>query len=223
MIKAFFVDFYGTVVHEDEEIVGQICAKIKVNSGTDALLDEIAAFWWQALAGLMDEHCGRRFLSQRETELLSLRKTLHHFHASFDENELCRPMFRHWQTSALFADAAHFLRQVKRPVYVLSNIDNHDIRAIIAYHRLHFAGVITSEDVRAYKPRPDLFRRALQLYRLRPDDVLHAGDSFSSDIIGAHRAGIRCAWVNRTHDPLPEYGPRPDWVIGGLDELLKLE
>ena len=55
---------------------------------------------------------------------------------------------------------------------------------------------VTSEDVRSYKPRRELFEAGLGLLGLEPHEVLHIGDSLGSDIAGANALGIPVAWVN---------------------------
>ena len=44
MIKAFFVDFYGTIVHEDGKIVGEISNMI-CESGKAESIHEVGNFW----------------------------------------------------------------------------------------------------------------------------------------------------------------------------------
>jgi len=44
MIKALFLDFYGTVVHEDGAVIGEITQKI-FETGRAADQKEIASFW----------------------------------------------------------------------------------------------------------------------------------------------------------------------------------
>ena len=90
------------------------------------------------------------------------------------------------------------------PVYVVSNIDTSDILQAIAYHDLHPAGVITSEDAKSYKPRKELFELALRSTGLKPDEVIHIGDSVSSDVQGASKLGIRALWLNRFGKNVPE-------------------
>ncbi|MET1250012.1 HAD family hydrolase [Sporolactobacillus sp. STCC-11] len=115
-------------------------------------------------------------------------------------------MFQHWRTSPLFDDAKVFFDHIDLPVYVLSNIDTSDLQAVIHHHQLKIDGSITSEDVHSYKPRPKLFQQALNRYQLDADDVLHVGDSLSSDIAGAKKAGIKCAWINRNTKRPPKAG-----------------
>lgn len=43
--KAIFLDFYGTVVHEDDEIIPLICQKIKETSSKDCTIQEIGQYW----------------------------------------------------------------------------------------------------------------------------------------------------------------------------------
>ena len=93
----------------------------------------------------------------------------------------------------MYPDSLAFLDAVKLPVYILSNIDCADIMIALAQHHLSFAQVITSEDVRSYKPRAEMFHAALQEAALEPHEVLHVGDSVSSDVAGACAMGIPVA------------------------------
>ena len=90
------------------------------------------------------------------------------------------------------------------PIYVVSNIDRDDVLHAIEYHGLKPAGVFTSEDARSYKPRKELFEYALKSTGLSPDEVVHFGDSLSSDVKGASSVGIRAIWVNRRNREVPE-------------------
>lgn len=89
------------------------------------------------------------------------------------------------------------------PVYIVSNIDREDILSAIQYHKFSVAGVFTSEDARSYKPRPELFQLALAETGLAPHDVVHLGDSLSSDVNGASSQGISTLWLNRNNKPVP--------------------
>ena len=75
------------------------------------------------------------------------------------------------------------------------------------------------EAVRAYKPHPLLFQRALDQLGLRADNVLHVGDSEIDDVQGAKAAGLPVAWVNRDGRPRRPDVPPPDFEIRDLKEL----
>ena len=74
----------------------------------------------------------------------------------------------------------------------------------IEFHGLKPNGIFTSEDARAYKPRKELFELALRKTGLRADQVVHIGDSISSDVQGASQVGISAIWVNRGGREVPE-------------------
>jgi 2-haloacid dehalogenase/putative hydrolase of the HAD superfamily len=221
-ITAIFLDFYGTIVHEDEQVIALICHEIKKSTETNASPAQIGTYWWHKFSELINQSFGDNFKTQREIETLSLKSTLDHLGSTLYETELSELMFQHWRTSPLFDDAKIFFDHIDLPVYVLSNIDTSDLQTIINRHRLKIDGFITSEDVRSYKPRPELFDQALKRYQLAADEVLHVGDSLSSDVIGAKKAGIRCVWINRNHKSLPDSTCSPDFTISELDELLKI-
>lgn len=70
-------------------------------------------------------------------------------------------------------------------------------------HDIKMASFVTSEDARSYKPRPEIFLRALELMDVKPEEVLHVGDSLSSDVAGAKRLGIKTCWLNRNRKNNP--------------------
>jgi 2-haloacid dehalogenase len=80
---------------------------------------------------------------------------------------------------------------------VISNIDD-DLFAETRKHLgVEFAGVITAQQARSYKPSLNNFRLALQSLGIEPSCLLHAGQSVYHDVIPAQSLGIRTVWVNR--------------------------
>ena len=64
MIKAFFLDFYGTVVYEDGEIVKKISQLIYETGKADSP-SEIDSFWWNDFQDLFSNSHGNNFQTQR--------------------------------------------------------------------------------------------------------------------------------------------------------------
>lgn len=71
MIKAFFLDFYGTVVYEDGEIVKKISQLIYETGKADSP-SEIDSFWWNDFQDLFSNSHGNNFQTQRELEKKSI-------------------------------------------------------------------------------------------------------------------------------------------------------
>lgn len=60
MIKAIFVDFYGTVVFEDGEIVKKI-SQIIYETGNAETVSQIDGYWWNRFKELFENSCGENF------------------------------------------------------------------------------------------------------------------------------------------------------------------
>lgn len=202
MIKAFFLDFYGTVVHEDGEIIKKI-TDIIYNTGIVENKSEIGSFWWNDFQKMFTNSYGYNFETQRVLEQKSLEHTLAKFSSSANAEELSNYMFEHWVKPPIFDDSKPFFENSPIPIYIVSNIDTADIMAAIKYHALTPAGVFTSEDARAYKPRKELFELALKETGLTSDEVIHIGDSISSDVNGAEALNIKALWLNRFGQDVP--------------------
>ncbi len=202
MLKAVFIDFYGTLVYEDGEVIKKITQKI-YDTGKASATSEIGTHWWNAFQTSFLAAYGDAFETQRELEYQSLLKTIQHFSSTVNARELSNLMFDYWVKPPIFEETKEFLDKCPLPVYIVSNIDRADIMDAIAFHDLKPAGVFTSEDARSYKPRKELFELALESTGLVPGEVVHIGDSLSSDILGASALGIPAVWINRNNRKAP--------------------
>ena len=104
MIKAFFLDFYGTVVHEDGEIIKKI-TQIIYDTGEVENMSEIDAFWWNDFQNMFTNSYGDCFETQRELEKKSLKHTLIKFGSIADVDRLSNYMFEHWVKPPIFEDS----------------------------------------------------------------------------------------------------------------------
>ncbi len=203
MIKAIFVDFYGTIVFEDGEKVSKISDMI-YKSGSAQSASQVGLYWWESFKKLFEDSYNENFRTQRELETESLVDTINHFGSSEDGVKLSNEMFEYWVKPPVFEDAKLFFALCPVPIYVISNIDRDDILKAIDYHSLNPAGVFTSEDARSYKPRKELFEYALCRTGLSANEVVHIGDSLSSDVKGASSIGINTIWINRSNRDIPK-------------------
>ena len=91
----------------------------------------------------------------------------------------------------------------------------------------HLAGVIVSADEGVIKPHPRLFEAALEvLGNPAPETVLHIGDDWDADVLGAGRMGFSTIYTRQWRDiPDKHYGTgdfAPRAEINDLRELLEL-
>jgi len=221
MYRGILLDFYGTLVHEDDEIIPVICETIRRHACLPISPSDIGHLWWSSFSALFTRSYGADFLSQREAARRSLVETLDHVGADLDPGALLQRQFDHWIAPPIFPDTKPFLDDLAQsdiPVCIVSNIDRADLELAIAFHGLRFEHIITSDDVRSYKPRPEIFEAALDRLGLAPHEVLHVGDSRTSDVAGAQAMGIPVAWVNRSGKPGTEQNP-PAYEVQNLTEL----
>lgn len=215
MYKAIFIDFYGTIVYEDGEIVKRISQMI-YETGNAQSVSQVDAYWWKRFKTLFENSCGETFKTQRELETQSLIDTIAQFGSCEDGAKLSNEMFEYWMKPPIFEESKQFFQECPVPIYIVSNIDRADVLAAIEFHGLNPQDVFTSEDAKSYKPRREIFELALSKSRLNADEVLHVGDSLSSDIKGANLAGINAIWINRSGKEIPEGVT----AVGNLMEVL---
>jgi 2-haloalkanoic acid dehalogenase type II len=220
--RALLLDFYGTVVHEDHDIISEICGRVAVASPLGIGAAEVRTYWGDTYRRLCATSHGPTFQTQRELTQRSLRRILEQFQAELDVEAISQPLYSYWTRPTPFAESVEVLAGCDVPVCLVSNIDNADLSSALAHTGLHFEHIVTSQTCRAYKPRGEMFARALSLLNARPEEALHVGDSLGSDVRGARAAGIRVLWVNRNGRKAPSGDGAPDWVSRDLRGLLQI-
>jgi len=95
-----------------------------------------------------------------------------------------------------------------RPRFDLAVISNFDGRLRMIFEHLglskFFSHVFLSSELGADKPDPLIYRRALELSGVAPDEALHAGDDAVRDWQGAEAAGLSVFRLERPENSLRE-------------------
>jgi putative hydrolase of the HAD superfamily len=61
----------------------------------------------------------------------------------------------------------------------------------------HFEAIIASGDIGYEKPNPEIFRTASKILNIPASQILHVGDKYEEDYIGAHNAGLKASLLDR--------------------------
>ncbi|WP_299168224.1 haloacid dehalogenase type II [uncultured Arthrobacter sp.] len=84
--------------------------------------------------------------------------------------------------------------------------------------RRHFARLLSVADAPGWKPRESAYEYAAAELGRQPGEMLLVA-VHPWDIHGAHRAGLKTAWINRAGAAYPTYFDAPDLEAGSLPEL----
>lgn len=108
------------------------------------------------------------------------------------------------------------------PCGILSNGAPRMLDAVVRHTGLHrhLRAVISVDEVRVYKPAPEVY--ALGAARLGlPRDRIGFVSSNCWDAVGAKAYGFRVVWVNRLKAPRDELGVTPDLEVPDLEALAR--
>ncbi len=216
-IRGILLDFYGTVVEEDDDVIRGICEEVARDGDHSA--PEIGAMWGREFTLSTAAANVGGFRRQCDLAVSSLARVLARVGSDRDPVELCAPQFHYWRSPTLRTGSREFLENCQLPICVVSNIDREDLKAAIEHHQLRPLDLVTSEDIGVYKPAPKIFRAGLEVLGMEPNEVLHIGDSLTADVAGADSLGIRVAWVNRKKRWAPT-SARIDYELTDLREIL---
>jgi len=211
-------DCYGTLIDWDRG-VHSFLTSLLIQKRVSVPVDEVMRSW-QAFQFKMVQEPFRRY---RVVLGSSLEEALRRFKVGYDPDDGHR--FAHAMGSwRPFKDVAEGLVRLKRKfrLGIISNTDKDIIARTLTYLGVEMDLVITSEEMRAYKPSAKGFEEALKRMETPPDRVLHAAFGAAYDLGPARAVGMKRALVRRGR--LEKVDPPADIEVMTIGELAdKLE
>jgi 2-haloacid dehalogenase len=218
--KMMSFDVFGTLISVRDSSYGAF-ERILADSGARHL--DVRAFWehWEQRN---IAHYWQPYRSYREICELSLAESFAHFRVSGDSRLIDR-YFEAFPRFLIYDDVVRTLDllSARYQLAVVSNIDD-DLLAATPLQR-NFDLVCTAQRAKGYKPDGTLFRYLIDQSGVGTHEILHAGQSQFTDLVGGKPLGLTIAWINRRRVALDASVPRPDYIfpdlqsLGGLVEL----
>ena len=222
-IKALTFDTYGTVVDWRTSVLEELralAARQRLNLDPDAFLAE-----WKACYRPSMDRVNRGEWPWTTVEVIYRRAldqllAVHGLTAvpAADVDDLARV----WWRLRPWPDAVGGLTRLKRR-FVITPLSNASFTGMV--HLAKFAGlpwdcVITAENARCYKPRPEVYRTALELLGLAPGEVMMVA-AHNYDLAAARAEGMRTAFLPRPTEFGPgqktDLEPESDWDVVAKD------
>ena len=128
--------------------------------------------------------------------------------SEFDRDNFFEIAYEHFAEAGvweLYPEVLGVLEQL-RPRFQLAVISNFDGRLRFILQHLgiskFFSHIFISSELGADKPDPEIYRRAVSLMKLHPNEVLHVGDDSQRDWEAATAAGLSVFQLNRPKNSL---------------------
>jgi putative hydrolase of the HAD superfamily len=133
----------------------------------------------------------------------------------------------HWLLEADFRaynDAVPTLNELKSAGFkliVISNVSSSkNLKTYLKKAGIpnHFEAIIASGDIGYEKPNPEIFRKDSKFLSIPASQILHVGDKYEEDYIGAYNAGLKASLLDRKGLYMDKQCPK----ITTLTELVNL-
>lgn len=196
MMKVIFLDYTGTITQENCKAVQEVVMRIIKNSVLKTP-QEALSYWWSNLKKMEDESYLDTYKTEDEIVTILLKKCENEIKLDDNLEELHRLFQDFWTCSPVYPDAKKFFEKCSLPIYIVTNNGAEYVQECMRINGLKPAGIICGDMAKAYKPHKELFETALQVSGCKAGDVLHIGDSMSSDVKGALSAGIASVLIDR--------------------------
>lgn len=228
-ISALLFDTYGTVVDWRTSVLDELRAfghRRHVTADWEQLLDD----WKSAYRPGMDKvNRGEwPWTTVEEIYRRRLDELLPAYGLGSLAGDEAENLTRAWWRLRPWPDAVSGLGRLKAR-YIISPLSNASFIGMVRLARfaaLPWDCIITAENARCYKPRPEVYRTALALLGLRPGQVMMVA-AHNYDLAAARAEGMPTAFVPRP----AEYGPKQttdlvatsDWdvVASDFEELAR--
>jgi 2-haloacid dehalogenase len=215
--KVVTFDVFGTLISVREGSYAAFQSILAEVGNSDI---DVKAFWehWEHRNIV---HYWEPYRRYRDICVLSLAETFDHFELKGDPT-LIERYFDAFSGFNLYPDVEPTLERLAKNyrLGIVSNIDD-DLLARTKLPKV-IDLVCTAERARGYKPDGTLFRYLIDHAGAPLEDILHAGQSQFTDLVGGKPLGLKIAWINRRSVTLDPSVPRPDLTLGDVASLAPL-
>jgi 2-haloacid dehalogenase len=211
MPQAFVFDAYGTLF--DVQSVAARCESCWPGKG--AQLSQL----WRAK---QLEYTWQRSLMQRYAPFSTVTREALAYACEALKLELSvaqmEGLMGEYHRLATYPDVASALERLGAKRAILSNGSPDMLGPLVEHSRLEFDAVISVDELKIYKPAPQVYELAVR--KLGTRDIGFVSSN-CWDAIGAKSFGFTVYWINRLNAPLDRLGFRPDQVLATLGDLVK--
>jgi 2-haloalkanoic acid dehalogenase type II len=231
--EAVLFDAYGTVLdvgtyHRD--ITQHVVQQSNTLFGIATSVDEFNAYWSEEFEFAFHDviaYCGK-FRNMRDLYGISTRNVFHRYGIQVPDAYVAELNYTYKE---MLDEAVTILPNVKQTLDTLyanglrlgmvSNGDTEELSAHLNGVSDLFDVVVTSEELKVYKPHPRIFNETLRKMGVAREKAAFVGDTITSDVLGAKKAGLTAIWYNKKQRiPKPEI--RPDFEIRDMAEILEI-
>ncbi len=209
--KAVFFDAGNTLLYPHPS-VGAVCLEVMCRYGYKASLDEIS----RALQ-MADEYYEQRYEKDdsfwmNEKEAVTMWEDfyellLREVGVDGDARVIARAIYdefgrrERWKS---YSDVVPAFKEFKSKGIKLGIISNWDRRLPELCQELglskYMEFIISSALVGSIKPQPEIFELGLEKIGIEPAQVVHVGDHYYADVLGARNVGIMPVLISRKSD-----------------------
>ena len=120
-----------------------------------------------------------------------------------------------------YADVQPALERLRKR-YQLASLSNGNADLELIGMASLFCVSLNARQIGAAKPHPRCFEHLARDLRVEAQNILYVGDDPFLDVEAARAAGLRTAWMNRSHAPWPQNLVRADVDVADCAQLARL-
>lgn len=190
MLKAIFIDHMGTLIFEKSEYSSKLIDECVENSLMDDP-QELYCLFMKKHDELLKKYNGEHYKKEYDIVLETFAFLQKEIQLKGDPHHYANMLVYHWTHAPAYDDAYDFFDQCPLPIYIITNNDTCYVQESMKALELHPKGIISSEMTHYYKPEKEMFEKALEITKLKPEEGVYIGDSYNKDIEAAKAIGMR--------------------------------
>jgi 2-haloacid dehalogenase len=219
MSLTLLFDSQGTLV--DNYAISEVIEPYVFESHT---ANDIAADWrFQQKWAMFYTTLADAFVPLPELNKAALRWALEKHHVSLGDDDI-EAIAAEYHRLRAYPEVLDALASLKEQGHTLKIVANPSLGMIQGHS--DFAGtaqylddmISNGDEVRRFKPHPEVYQLGMDRAGCPKEEILWVTGHFW-EIVGAHRQGLRTAWINRARLPRLEIGVEATYHTRNLQEL----
>ena len=128
--------------------------------------------------------------------------------------------FMKYRNKVTLFDNVEKVLNILKNKYLIGTITNGNASLETIGIKNYFDFEVKASEVGHMKPRKEIFEAVMGIAKCKPSEIIHVGDSYEKDIIGAISVNMNYIWIN--HNNEPEKKANKKYIIKNFNEITEV-
>lgn len=195
-MKTILLTYLGTTIKPYGPSIRRLINRAIADSEIKSM-EDFFEIWWRRIRDLEVEYSNENFLPMEDIMNKTFALIRDEYKLTENAKDLIALIKDYWKSAPIYPDVMEFVEKCSCQVFIACNIGAPYVAKCLENAHLRVNGIYTGELEHVYKPNPEYYYKALELFEVPHSEVIFIGTDPHIDYEVPRSLGMHAYLVDR--------------------------